>query len=198
MRIASQEMRQQELSDWEPESIAVKFIRPNIFYQQAIEQIDFLVQNINNPRAKLAIPSHKDFIEKSLENYFYFLNNRENLILYMIIPALDVASHKISQLSWQEDLLSLRIAAILYNRKYGKTPNKIEDLVPAFLKEVPQDIYSGEAVKYNPEQGFFYVIGPDLKDDNGKIGSDRQTQVNYKGDIVQHIFLQGIKPKPLK
>jgi hypothetical protein len=60
--------------------------------------------------------------------------------------------------------------------------------VPDYLDEVPLDIYSGVEVQFNKEKSIFYVVGPDLKDDLGVKGFDKQTTPKYEGDIVQYIF----------
>jgi hypothetical protein len=45
-------------------------------------------------------------------------------------------------------LLSTGIALERYRLKYGAVPEKLEALVPEFLREVPRDIYDGQPLRY--------------------------------------------------
>ena len=106
------------------------------------------------------------------------------------MPALDAIRCKMLALGWKEDFVKLRAAAILYNKYNGSLPSNLNELVPEYIPSVPRDMYSGEEVKYNYEKAFFYIIGPDLKDDLGRQEYNwRNLQKDYKGDYKQEIFV---------
>jgi hypothetical protein len=55
-------------------------------------------------------------------------------------------------------------------------PGNLVAHVPKYLKSVPKDIFSGEAIKYLPKQAGYviYSVGYDLKDDGGDGGKKGQ------------------------
>lgn len=64
------------------------------------------------------------------------------------------------------------VAIELYRRKYGRLPNGLTDLRPAFLKELPIDSFSGKSMVYRrtvePLRYTLYSVAADQKDDGGK------------------------------
>ena len=49
----------------------------------------------------------------------------------------------------------------------GRLPAGLEELVPAYLSEVPRDPYDGKPFRYLPEKRLVYAVGQDLKDSGG-------------------------------
>lgn len=50
----------------------------------------------------------------------------------------------------------------------GRVPAKLEELVPAYLpKDVLLDPFSNEPLRYVPDKGLIYSVGPKLKDEGG-------------------------------
>lgn len=70
-------------------------------------------------------------------------------------------------------LLGLRTVTAVecYRRKTGTLPQRLEDLVPAYLAEVPVDPCDGHALRYVREGSGYrlYSVGPDRRDDYGKV-----------------------------
>jgi len=60
----------------------------------------------------------------------------------------------------------------LYHLETGGFPESLGELVPAYLRDLPVDPYSGEAFRYSRTDtgARIYSIGPDLKDDLGRDG----------------------------
>jgi hypothetical protein len=74
------------------------------------------------------------------------------------------------------------VAAAAYKAKHGKHPERLGELVPEFLPEVPADPYDGRPVRLRRADGglVFYSLGRDRKDDAGRPwDADRQ-----EGDLV--------------
>ncbi|HUY87961.1 MAG TPA: hypothetical protein VMV10_04420 [Pirellulales bacterium] len=67
-------------------------------------------------------------------------------------------------------LLSCDLAIRLYRADHGKLPERLERLVPTYLRELPTDPFSGRPPVYRPggEAFLLYSIGPDRKDDGGQ------------------------------
>lgn len=100
-----------------------------------------------------------------------------------------VSANKVFEAQYRH-IAGRRLAAIaLVARCYaldnaGKLPRKLGDLVPAYLSSVPTDPFTaGKPVNYRPDQGIIYSIGPDGKDDGGKVPAAPQLQP----DIVVHL-----------
>ncbi len=88
--------------------------------------------------------------------------------------------------------MSTAVALRLYQMENGKFPEMLEELVPKYLPQVPEDPFNGfQSIKYiNKEEGFLiYSLGPDQQDQAGSVEFDRKTY-NLKdtskasGDIV--------------
>ena len=69
------------------------------------------------------------------------------------------------------------IAIKCYKEKYGKLPEKLEELVPEYFDEVPVDPYDGKPMRYDPVKKIIYSVGEDLIDSGGSDGfvSDEPT-----------------------
>jgi hypothetical protein len=80
------------------------------------------------------------------------------------------------------------LAVQRYRIKADKCPEKLADLVPAYLKSVPKDPFDGNELRYKRlEAGFVvYSIGEDLSDDGGK---ERPTGKKNKGESWDVTFI---------
>ncbi len=69
-------------------------------------------------------------------------------------------------------LLICGLALRAYSVEKGHPPEKLADLVPEYLPEVPEDPYSGTRLVYrrNPTGYVLYSVGPDGRDDGGQPG----------------------------
>lgn len=61
----------------------------------------------------------------------------------------------------------LVLALRLFEMREGHLPARLEQLVPAYLSEVPRDPYDGKRFRYLPEKRLVYAVGQDLKDAGG-------------------------------
>jgi hypothetical protein len=70
-----------------------------------------------------------------------------------------------------------------YSLEHGTIPDRLEKLVPDFLKEVPTDPYDGKPLRFKAtgDQWVLWSIGPD-RIDNG--AESRVTDTDPRGDIV--------------
>jgi hypothetical protein len=69
------------------------------------------------------------------------------------------------------------LAAERYRLGHGAFPERIEQLVPEYLSEVPEDPFDGEPLRYviTEEGVVIYSIGEDLVDDGGQVVHDPET-----------------------
>jgi len=76
------------------------------------------------------------------------------------------------------------IALERYRLRYGKSPERLDQLVPEFLPEVPRDICDGQPLRYQilPDGGVHvWSIWPSCKDEGGK---PRSTESSKSGNDV--------------
>jgi hypothetical protein len=58
-------------------------------------------------------------------------------------------------------------------RESGSLPESLEELVPAWLRRVPMDDFTGKPLRYSKAQQLLYSLGDDLLDSGGiAIGAD--------------------------
>ncbi len=75
------------------------------------------------------------------------------------------------------------VAMYRYRAAHGRFPEKLDDLVPEFLFEVPQDPFDGKPLRLKQAEGgpVIYSIGPNMTDDGGvPIGKERTGDVTFK------------------
>ena len=66
-------------------------------------------------------------------------------------------------------LLTVELALRCFRQEHGKVPAKLDELVPAYLKAVPQDPFSGKPLVYRTQgtNWLLYSVGPDGMDNGG-------------------------------
>ena len=87
----------------------------------------------------------------------------------MLLPALDRVAELQARHQAYIDICRTGLALEIYSAKNGIYPEKLENLVPEFLSEIPIDPFSGESLIYKKTfNGFIlYSLGPNMKDDGG-------------------------------
>jgi len=75
-----------------------------------------------------------------------------------------------ARVSEREDLFRLALALAIHRKAKGSFPEKLEELVPAFLKEIPGDRFSNRGLIYDKgDDGYIlYSVGPNGKDEQGR------------------------------
>lgn len=127
------------------------------------------------------------------QNTYYkkFSINPENIVgrilLQIVTPAwaglIKAQTSDQSRLSAHQAL----IAALAYQRDYGKAPHSLDQLVPAYLNAVPQDYFSRAPIRYDATLGVIWSVG----ENNLTVSAPDQTAEHR--DII--LWLQA-KPSP--
>ncbi|MBI4602177.1 MAG: hypothetical protein HY721_09475 [Planctomycetes bacterium] len=84
-------------------------------------------------------------------------------------------------------LLRAGLAMHRFRLAEGRSPGRLEDLVPRFLEAVPLDPFDGRPLKLKGEAGgawTLYSVGPDRADDGGTRGELDMDLGGSRGDIV--------------
>jgi len=91
------------------------------------------------------------------------------ILAALLLPATSAASNAEDRTRMGIELSKLSYALSAYRTEQGKYPDKLSKLAPKYIKEIPQDRYSGDPLIYRRESGGYllYSIGPNLKDDAG-------------------------------
>ena len=63
----------------------------------------------------------------------------------------------------------LVVACSRFQRDNGRWPAELQELVPDFLSEVPQDPYDGAPFRYSAEKGLVWAVGKNLTDEGGSM-----------------------------
>jgi hypothetical protein len=68
------------------------------------------------------------------------------------------------------DATEVALALALWHKRNGAWPERLEELVPAMLPEVPRDRFDGQPLRYTVRDGrpVVYSVGPDRDDDGGR------------------------------
>jgi len=98
------------------------------------------------------------------------INHR--VISTILLPALGSVSRKTAEAQTAADQAALACALERFRRTKGNYPEKLDELVPGFIAQMPHDVITGKSFTYRAMDGQFllYSIGWDEKDDGGVPG----------------------------
>jgi hypothetical protein len=100
----------------------------------------------------------------------------------LLLPAEEKVAIKFATLDALRRSARAAIAVERYRLAHeGRRPEKLDDLVAAFLPQLPADPFDGEPLRYKqlPAGFVVYSIGPDRTDDGGTERPQRGPQKNY-------------------
>jgi len=114
-----------------------------------------------------------------------FLTRMRHVIPLLLAPALEAPFESVARSVAMSAAADAAIACERYRRRHGELPEKLDQLVPEFLPELPVDPYTGEPLQYvvRDDEYLVYSVGSNRIDEGGLIGED-----NLQGD---HVFRVG-------
>ena len=97
------------------------------------------------------------------------LNRFRYMLPAILLPPTKPAFHAAARIQAASDATDTAIALQRYWRKHGKLPEKLDELVPEFLPQVPIDPFDGQPVRYlvDDEGCRVYSIGMNDTDEGG-------------------------------
>jgi hypothetical protein len=101
------------------------------------------------------------------------------VMVNLMLPAFDAALKHEDRAVALLDLTRVAAALAVYRAKHGEYPDKLDQLVPTILAQVPDDLYSGKPFLYRrmPNGGYLlYSVFENGTDDRG---------TDYGGQIVE-------------
>jgi hypothetical protein len=100
----------------------------------------------------------------------------------LIVPAGGKNARRAAEVDALRQLARLALAVAAYRAKEGKYPDKLDDLLPGYIAQIPGDPFDGQPLRYRRDGAgpVLYSVGPDRKDDRGAAWDASRG----KGDLV--------------
>ncbi|MEW4569858.1 hypothetical protein AB1L88_18490 [Tautonia sp. JC769] len=106
----------------------------------------------------------------------------------LLLPALESGRNASLRASALTRLLAVDLAIRGYEARHSAVPDRLEQLVPEFLNELPTDPFAGGPFVYrvaDSETGFvLYSVGPDGQDDGGTPHPQGADWTSTPGDLA--------------
>jgi hypothetical protein len=117
-------------------------------------------------------------------------------LAYAAIPALRYAYEAEWNARMRIETIKTAIAIERFRGAQSRLPQKLDDLVPAYLNHVPQDLYNNGlplSYRFGPKGGYIvYSFGPNQRDDNGIVKPNYRLQ----GDIATKVCPPEMRDRP--
>jgi tRNA A-37 threonylcarbamoyl transferase component Bud32 len=96
------------------------------------------------------------------------------LLICLLLPASGKFSQAADRSEQTQRNLLLAFALACYHKDQGRYPEKLDALAPAYLREIPLDLFTGKGLIYRPaEKGYLlYSVGSNGLDDQGRTADD--------------------------
>ena len=112
-----------------------------------------------------------------------------------IYPAIKSTVEQRCRMECDRSGLRLLIACQRYERRNGRLPAKLDDLVPEFIEAVPKDPFDGQPLRYSAERRIIWSVGKNLKDDGGsKMDSNGGGETDNRRKMLDYVI--DIPPRP--
>jgi peroxiredoxin len=115
-----------------------------------------------------------------------------DVIISLVMPATYKIQNATDRRTQTQENVMVAFALARFHCDHGKYPKQLDELAPKYLKQIPQDIFSGKSLLYGrTDSGYIlYSVGLNGKDDGGH-GPDDDPSGD---DIVIRMPLPKIKP----
>ncbi len=116
-----------------------------------------------------------------------------DILIALVMPALWKVRTAQDRGAQTESNLHVAFALAAFHADNGRYPAQLADLAPKYLASVPDDLFSGQALIYRPNDKSYllYSVGPNDKDDGGR-GKDDDPPGD---DLVVKMPLPELKKK---
>jgi len=144
---------------------------------------DALEQLARKPTWEVAAELRQTSGDELLGQYF----KDWNILGWMLAPAFGAALERYTKDICDFDALRVNVALRRFRTDRGAYPERLDELVPDYLKELPPDPFTGQPFRYRREDDGWtlYSLGSDQEDDGGE-SSD---YFGKEGDIVYRSHL---------
>ena len=92
------------------------------------------------------------------------------ILLALMTPALSAALQAEDRAVITFQLTDVALALAAYRADHGRYPERLEQLIPKYLEEVPPDLFTGDALRYQTsgQDYLCYSVGFNREDDEGR------------------------------
>lgn len=94
-------------------------------------------------------------------------------LLAMSLGSYHVITHKTVHAVSLNRCLQTALALRAFELDKERLPERLEELVPAYLPAVPEDPVTGKALQWNPHTARLYSVGGDARDDGGDFDPEK-------------------------
>jgi hypothetical protein len=97
-----------------------------------------------------------------------------DVLVCLLVPAVRKVQSAWDRTEQQQHNLHLVFALAAYRGDHGRYPAKLSELAPKYLAQVPDDLFSGKALIYQPVEGGYllYSVGVNGRDEGGRWQDD--------------------------
>ena len=126
-----------------------------------------------------------------------FTNRLGDIFLKLFLSPLLAAFDSDDRKEMQSELTGLAFALAEFRADSGAYPEKLSELVPDYIAEIPQDLFTATDLRYERhDDGYLlYSLGPDGKDDGGK-SHFRDEDYTETWDVSVRIPSLNTRPTP--
>jgi len=160
-------------------------VRNNEFFDWLLASLDDSDQE-GRIRFPKSIPSSRDWLGS--HPAAPGIGKISKMISEQSLPAFDAGCRRYFYAHTRTEETRLACALERFRHAKGEFPERIEALVPAFMEAVPDDVFDRKPLRYrrNDDGGYdLWSIGPDGKDDGGKIDPTKDDQ--SQDDWIWHM-----------
>jgi len=190
-QFASEAIDSPELGRTRHSSLFSAYIfQPNRTRQMCADFFRAALPAAAQPYSQVHVPEFEPLPSSKIGRHLLPLrrNGAGRILAAMVVSADAVGRIIRGKCSTQSHLDGLRlvVACRLHEIRHGRLPEKLEDLVPEFLSEVPRDPFDGRPFRYSPETAVVYSVGEDLTDSPysvpARLDARRPARPKRKGD----------------
>lgn len=131
-----------------------------------------------------AVSRDLDKLESKYSGLFRAFMPIEDRMLMILLPSMGRAYQTETRVAVARDEAQIALALRAYQAREGRYPEQLAALTPKYLKAVPMDRFSEQALVYRVEGGTGYVlysVGPNGKDDGGEEMRAKHDDVAVRG-----------------
>ncbi len=103
-------------------------------------------------------------------------------LIALLMPGVSAVQNAEDRAEQRHHNLHVALALAAYRSDQAAYPQALADLSPKYLKEVPDDLFSGKSLVYRPaKDGYLlYSVGPNGKDDDGRYYDDEPSGDDHR------------------
>jgi len=92
-----------------------------------------------------------------------------NSLFALVMPSVEAATDPEDRAQARFDVSRLAFALAAHHAEQGRYPDRLDELVPGHLDEIPDDPFAEESYRFRPGDGGYllYSVGPNGKDEQG-------------------------------